>query len=247
MLKFFEFAVAGIGTVFALQPMATNAEVLVNQNILNNISNKNILISQERKRPEGSTVGVGRDPNCLAITKDKPDLTAITPIDDDAVSTTFSQSPTFYFYSPYKHGKYLFRLYKLDKKDPSLYSQELTVTSNGGIFAISLPVLEAIQPESYYFWELRYLCSKDGDNLSVFGNLYRDRITDAQRRAFAEAKTPIERIDFYRQNKIWLELVDELVKTLPESRTIWQQTLNAEQLQSISNQPIIPIDSFSKP
>jgi hypothetical protein len=203
--------------------------------------------SQNSLRPKNSFPPIGRDPSCVAIPLGSPDINALTPIDAQEVTTTISQNPTFYFYSPYSRGKYRFKLYTRDKKALLLHSQDITLQSSAGIFAVSLPTVNAIESQKYYRWELEYLCTKKGSNPVVFGNLYRDKLTSSQRRDFIKAKTPIERILFYQENGIWLEMIDEIAKSLPTSKDIWQKTLNAEMLQSISNKPIISVKSSIKP
>lgn len=208
------------------------------------------IISQSPEKPQpptGRTASTTDRGDCPAIPKGTPALTALTPLDAQGVTTTLSQSPTFRFYSPYSQSKYRFKLYTLDKKEPPLHSQDITLKSSAGIFAVSLPTVNAIKPQGYYFWELEYLCTEKGSNPVVFGKLYRDQLTSSQKRDFIKAKTPMERIRFYQENGIWLEMLDEIAKSLPTTRNLWQKTLDAEILQSISNKPMIPVNSSTKP
>jgi hypothetical protein len=205
------------------------------------------------KKPR-SVPATNRDPSCPAIPVGMPDITslipAITPSDksEDSFIVTLSQSPTFRFYSPYRQGIYRFRLLP-ENKDVSkaLYRQDIPIASTG-IFTVSLPVIKSLKTKENYFWELEYLCTKDpkATNPMVFGYLYRDQLTASQKQEFNRAKTSTQRIDFYRKNGIWVELLDEIVKSYPQSKTIWQQTLDAEELQSISKQPLLPFDEVTK-
>lgn len=196
-----------------------------------------------RKTPKGRVPATPRNPDCPAIADGMPTLTAITPLDAAGITRSLSQNPTFRFYSPYVQGKYRFRLLKTPKSLFPLYTQNITGHDKVGIFAISLPMLTAIKPQEYYFWELEYFCSDkpDADNPIVFGRLYRDRLTDAQNLELSKLTTPSDRIAFYQKYGIWSELLDEIAKRLPASQTLWQQTLDAEGLQSVSKQSVISI------
>jgi hypothetical protein len=200
--------------------------------------------AQQSKKPDtGRTIGLGSRGDCPAITALTPDLTALTP-DKNEDTVTLSQSPTFRFYSPYPNAKYRLRLFSANKKQ-MLYRQDITSSNSNklGIFAVTLKNVAALKPKQRYFWELEYFCSNkpQAANPIVFGWLYRDQLTDSQKQEFSKANTSTQRIDFYRKNGIWIELLDEIAKSLPKSQTIWQQTLDAEGLQSISKKPLLPI------
>jgi hypothetical protein len=81
----------------------------------------------------------------------------------------------------------------------------------------------------------------------VFGRLYRDRLTTAQQLEFTEITTASDRIAFYQKYGIWSELLDEIAKRLPASQVLWQQTLDAEGLQSVSKQPFLFIQLSPNP
>ncbi len=187
----------------------------------------------------GSTAGLGSRGDCPALAAGVTDLTALTP-DKNEDMVTLSQSPTFRFYSPYVRAKYRFRLFAANKRDV-LYRQDLKGSSKTGIFAVSLKNVTALKAKERYFWELEYFCSDEPDtsNPIVFGYLYRDELTAAQKQEFRRANTSAQRINFYRKNGIWIELLDEIAKSLPQSQIIWQQTLDAEGLQSISEKPLL--------
>ncbi len=207
-------------------------------------ANSSVKIS---KKPR-SVPATGRDPSCPAIPVGTPDITSLIPAimpsdkSEDSFIVTLSQSPTFRFYSPYRQGIYRFRLLP-ENKDVSkaMYQKDIPVASTG-IFTVSLPVIKALKTKENYFWELEYICTKDpkASNPIVFGYLYRDQLTTSQKQEFSRTKTSTQRIDFYRKNGIWVELLDEITKAYPQSKTIWQQTLDAEGLQSISKQPLLP-------
>lgn len=193
-----------------------------------------------------------RDPSCPVTNIQFPYIQSLTPKapkGEKSVTVTLSQSPTFYFYSSHLKGKYRFRLLKSQKSRTPLYSRDITGYNQVGIFFVSLPVLTAIKPEEYYFWELEYLCSDqpNADNPIVFGRLYRDRLTAAQELEFSKITTTRDRITFYQKYGIWSELLDEIAKLLPASQVLWQQTLDAEGLQSVSKQPFLSIQSSPNP
>jgi|JFJP01.1.fsa_nt_gi hypothetical protein len=189
-----------------------------------------------------------RDPSCPVTNIQFPYIQSLTPKaskGEKSVTVNLSQSPTFYFYSSHLKGKYRFRLLKSQKSRVPLYSQDIAGFDKVGIFAVSLPVLTAIKPQEYYFWELEYLCS-DKPNVSnpmVFGRLYRDRLTTAQKLEFSKLETSSDRLAFYQKYGIWSERLDEIAKLLPTSQLLWQQTLDAEGLQAISKQSVL----FSQP
>jgi len=193
-----------------------------------------------------------RDPSCPVTNIPFPYIQSLTPKaskGEKSVTVTLSQSPTFYFYSSHLKGKYRFRLLKSQKSRTPLYSQDIMGFDKVGIFAVSLPVLPAVKPQEYYFWELEYLCS-DKPNVStpmVFGRLYRDRLTTAQKLQFSKLETSSDRLAFYQKYGIWSELLDEIAKLLPTSQLFWQQTLDAEGLQSISKQSVLFIQPSPKP
>ncbi len=189
----------------------------------------------------GRTIGLGSRGDCPALLAGVPDLTALTP-DKNEDTVTLSQSPTFRFYSPYPNAKYRFRLFTTNKRDV-LYRKDITGSDKIGIFAVSLKNVAALKTKERYFWELEYFCTNEpqASNPVVFGYLYRDQLTASQKQEFSKASTSTQRIDFYRKNGIWLELLDEIAKSLPQSQTVWQQTLDAEGLQSISKKDILPI------
>jgi hypothetical protein len=190
----------------------------------------------------GPTIGLGSRGDCPALSAGVPDLTALTP-DKNEDTVTLSQSPTFRFYSPYPNAKYRLRLFAMNKRD-LLYRQDLTGSNKIGIFAVSLKNVAALETKERYFWELEYFCSNkpQAANPIVSGYLYRDELTASQKQEFSSANTSAQRIDFYRRNGIWIELLDEIAKSLPQSQTVWQQTLDAEGLQSISKQPLLPTE-----
>jgi hypothetical protein len=200
-------------------------------------------------RPIGSVPSTPRNPDCPVIPGGMPTLTALTPLDDQGVTVSLSQNPAFRFYSPYINGKYRFRLLKSQKSQTALYTQNITGYDKVGIFTVSLPVLPALQPEEYYFWELEYLCSDkpNATNPTVFGRLYRDRLTVAQQLEFNQITNASDRIAFYQKYGIWSELLDEIAKLLPASQVLWQQTLDAEGLQSVSKQPFLFIQPSPNP
>jgi hypothetical protein len=189
----------------------------------------------------GRTADLGSRGDCPTLLAGVTDLTALTP-DKNEDTVTLSQSPTFRFYSPYPNAKYRLRLFTANKKDV-LYRQDITGSGKIGIFAVSLKNVAALKTKERYFWELEYFCTNEpqASNPVVFGWLYRDKLTASQKQEFSKANTSIQRINFYRKNGIWLELLDEIAKSLPQSQTIWQQTLDAEGLQSISKKPLLPI------
>lgn len=178
--------------------------------------------------------------DCPALVAGATDLTALTP-DKNEDTVTLSQSPTFRFYSPYPSAKYRLRLFAENKRDV-LYRQDIKSTDKIGVFTVSLKNITALKTNERYFWELEYFCSDEpnANNPMVFGYLYRDQLTASQKQEFSRAKTSTQRIDFYRKNGIWVELLDEIAKSYPQSKTIWQQTLDAEELQSISKKPLLP-------
>ncbi len=185
--------------------------------------------------------------DCPALLAGVTGLTALTP-DKNEDTVTLSQSPTFHFYSPYPSAKYRLRLFAANKRDV-LYRQDIQGPDKTGIFTVSLKNITALKPNERYFWELEYFCSDkpNASNPIVFGYLYRDQLTASQKQEFSRAKTYTQRIDFYRKNGIWVELLDEIAKSYPQSKTIWQQTLDAEGLQSISNQELLPTKRDIKP
>ena len=191
--------------------------------------------------PTGRTANLGSRGDCPALIAGVPDLTALTPNKNED-TVTLSQSPTFRFYSPYLSAKYRLRLFTANKRDV-LYRQDIKGSNKTGIFAISLKKVTALKTKERYFWELEYFCSDkpNASNPIIFGWLYRDQLTISQQQELSRAKTSANRIDFYRKNGIWIELLDEIAKSLPQSRIIWQQTLDAEGLQSVSKKPLLPI------
>lgn len=200
-------------------------------------------------RPTGSTADPSSRGDCPALLSNAINLTALTPLDKDGVTRTLSQNPTFRFYSPYIEGKYRFRLLKSQKSRNALYTQNITGYDKAGIFAVSLPILPVIKPEEYYFWELEYLCSDKPNttNPIVFGRLYRDRLTADQQLEFNQIANSDDRIAFYQKYGIWSELVDEIAKLLPVSQVLWQQTLDAEGLQSISKESVLFVQPSPNP
>ena len=194
-----------------------------------------------RRTPKGRTPATPRNPDCPLIPDGMPTLTALTPLDAQGVTVSLSQNPTFRFYSPYTKQKYRFRILKSPKSQVPLHTQIITAQNKAGVFAISLPVINAIKPQEYYFWELEYICpdKANADNPIVFGLLYRDRLTNAQKLEFDKIKNSSDRIAFYRKYDIWLELLDEIAKSLPQSQILWQQVLEAEGLQSVSKKTLL--------
>lgn len=241
--KFAKIVIGSIGGISV--SLLTSSLVSIPRSINIDSANSSIKIS---KKPRGGVPATRRDPSCPAIPVGMPDITplipAIMPSDksEDSFIVTLSQSPTFRFYSPYQQGIYRFRLLPKNKDvSKALYQQDISIASTG-IFTVSLPVIKSLKTKENYFWELEYLCTKDvkASNPIVFGYLYRDQLTASQQQEFSRAKTSAQRIDFYRKNGIWVELLDEIVKSLPQSQIIWQQTLDAEELQSISKKPLLP-------
>lgn len=181
--------------------------------------------------------------DCPAMVADAPSLTVLTPLNKKSVTATLSQSPTFHFYSPYTKGTYHFKLVAVESENPDntdnvVYEQDIPASKSVGIFALHLPNLPKLQAKKYYRWKLAYPCSKTFDGslppIEIYGLLYRRELTALQKQEFARAKNSTQRIAFYRRYKIWLELLDELAQSLPQSHQLWQQTLDAEGLQSIS-------------
>lgn len=243
-IKFAKIVLGGIGGISV--SLLTSSLMSIPRPTNIDSANSSVKIS---KRPtKGNVPATGRDPSCPAISVGMPDITPLTPAltpsdkSEDSVIVTLSQSPTFRFYSPYSKGIYRFRLLP-ENKDVSktLYRQDIPIASTG-IFTVSLPVIKSLKTEENYLWELEYLCTKDPkvSNPIVFGYLYRDQLTTSQKQEFSRANTSAQRIDFYRKNDLWVELLDEIAKSYPQSQTIWQQTLDAEELQSISKQPLLP-------
>ena len=196
----------------------------------------------------GRTAGLGgARGDCPALSAGVSDLTALTP-DKNEDTVTLSQSPTFRFYSPYFSAKYRLRLFTANKRDV-LYRQDIKSSNKTGVFGVSLKNVTALKTKERYFWELEYFCSDkpNASNPIIFGWLYRDQLTISQQQELSRAKTSANRIDFYRKNGIWVELLDEIAKSLPQSQIIWQQTLDAEGLQSISRKPILPTKQSTKP
>jgi Domain of Unknown Function (DUF928) len=244
-IKFAKIVIGGISGVSV--SLLTSSLVSIPRST--NIDSDNSSVKISKRPTKGNVPATRRDPSCPAIPVGMPDITPLTPAltpsdkSEDSVIVTLSQSPTFRFYSPYSKGMYRFRLLP-ENKDVSkaLYRQDIPIASTG-IFTVSLPVIKSLKAKENYFWELEYLCTKDpkATNPMVFGYLYRDQLTASQKQQFSRANTSAQRIDFYRKNDLWVELLDEIAKSYPQSKTIWQQTLDAEELQSISKEPLLLI------
>ena len=196
--------------------------------------------STNRKPQTGRTVGLGSRGDCPVLPAGVPQLTALTT--KNGQTATLSQSPIFRFYTPYAKGKYQFRLRDSHKSNTLIYRQDIVRTDKAGIFTVYLPVIAAMKPRTNYLWELEYFCSNklNSDSLIVFDWVYQDQLTPSQMAELRQAKNSSDRIAFYRKYGIWLELLDEIAKLLPESQVLWQQTLDAEGLQSISKKPLLP-------
>lgn len=244
------------GTQVAIMMVLATLISLMDSSVSGKTNKPNNLIAQilpkpatSRRIPKGRTPSTPRDPDCPLTPDGMPTLTALTPFDDQGVTVSLSQNPTFRFYSPYTSQKYRFKILKSPKSKVPLHTQIVLARSETGVFAVSLPVITAIKPQEYYFWELEYICSNkaNANNPIVFGWLYRDRLTNAQALEFHKIEKSDDRIAFYRKYGIWLELLDEIAKLLPTSQTLWQQTLDTEGLQSISKQPILSIQSSPTP
>jgi hypothetical protein len=176
-----------------------------------------------------------------------PQLTALTT--KNGQTATLSQSPTFRFYTPYAKGRYQFRLRDSRKSNTLIYRQDIVRTDKAGIFTVYLPVIGAMKPRTNYLWELEYFCSNkpNSDNQIVYDWVYQEQLTVTQTLELRNTKTTSDRIAFYRKYGIWLELLDEIAKSLPKSQELWQQVLTNEGLQSIVSQPVLNLHSSTKP
>ncbi|ELS34164.1 MULTISPECIES: DUF928 domain-containing protein [Pseudanabaena] len=212
-----------------------------------------IIIAQQSTNSTTSTTSTGKTHptgdrgDCPILVAGVPQLTALTA--KNGQTATLSQSPVFRFYTPYAKGNYQFRLSKSRKSNTLIYSQNIARTDQAGIFTVSLPVIDEIKPRVNYFWELEYFCSNkpNPDSRIVNGWVYQDRLTPEQMLELNNATTTSDRIIFYQKYGIWLELLDEIAKSLPQNQSLWQQVLTNEGLGSIINQPIFKPQSLVKP
>lgn len=238
-------AVLGEIEAKGLEPKAI-AQTIITQTLPRNAN-------PQQKQPRGQRPWIDRDPECPKIPKNQPVLTALTPLldqyDQDGIgdTLTLSQNPSFYFYSPYTTGKYRFRLLASAKAETAIHSQIINTSDRSGILTVALPTLP-IQQDQRYFWELEYVCSAkpNASRQTLYGYLYRLKLPPAQRLELSRAKTASDRLAFYQKYGIWSELLTEIAKAMPTSKSLWQKVLDSQGLEAISQQPLLPL-SLSKP
>ncbi len=161
---------------------------------------------------------------------------------------TLHSHPRFWFYLPVFTAKITTLEFTLRNAANQTATYRIPFAANPtGLFRISLPKEAefALQDGENYTWQLKLVCREENKvtrSYRVTGGIQKLATTPELELQLTQL-SPLERYEFYRDNNLWYDAVDELAQLYLENtdnpviKKEWQNLLRLLQLQDLSFQP----------
>lgn len=197
----------------------------------------------DRGAPVTTTGGGTRSPgSCIAVGEQQQlSVNALAPNFSNTV-TTASRRPNLYFYIPPNTAQWG-EIQITDEGENVVAQTQFTLPKTPGIIKVATQPTQPLVAEKYYQWSLTLVCNtkaRDQD-FSVSGTL---EIKAPQGKPPANA-TFLEQAEFYAQQGIWLDTLDNLIQLQsPSSQGVspsseWEELLQSAGLQDLSEKPLL--------
>lgn len=186
-------------------------------------------------KPPSSSRSGGVRGGCFVAEKGR-NLQALVLVNDESnLALTTQENPTLLFYLPFGQPAYgspdaqnsvattaEFEL--LDEEENSVLKNQIIVLSipqKPGIFSLKIPSSEVrLEPNKKYFWVFRVICDREDPsaNPNVSGT--------------------IKRVDSGSSNNIWLDYLDQIVRSRANNLEIWKKILVQFGIEDLAQSPI---------
>lgn len=193
--------------------------------------------------------GTGSRGDCL-YAQNSPPLTSL--VGNHNLKFTTQEHPTFWVYIPYTSQETEEAEFSLQDGDIEVFRSRFKLDATPGIVGISLPAeVPSLVVGKEYRWYLDINCSVSASEsstpASLTGLVERLSISPQLQQKLNSAKTPLEKINIYAQNGVWLEVLTKLAKLRlqepqnPQLRNAWIELLSADNvgLAKIAEEPIV--------
>jgi Domain of Unknown Function (DUF928) len=196
-------------------------------------------VGRPRRRQGGGSRG-----SCLIA--NQPPLTALVPV--SSTGYTLAQSPSFWFYQPYRLGEGQGLEFVLkDSQDNLVHSQTIGGRDTAsGIIKLSLPKSVILDTEQSYEWYVLVRCDATNSERFVFVNGAVRRLERPELQQQMAAIAPNARTDLYLAEDIWYDAVDAAATQFQnepqndEFRKQWTQVLEKVGLANLATEPMTP-------
>jgi Domain of Unknown Function (DUF928) len=196
-------------------------------------------VGRPRRRQGGGSRG-----SCLIA--NQPPLTALVP--SSSTGYTLAESPSFWFYQPYRLGKGQgLEFVVKDSQDNLVHSQAIADRDiAAGIFKLSLPESVILKTDQSYEWYVLVRCDAANAERFVFVNGAVRRLERPQLQTQIGAVSPATRADLYRSENLWYDAINAAATQLqnaPEDANLrqqWTQILTEVGLADLATEPFTP-------
>jgi hypothetical protein len=194
-------------------------------------------VGRPRRRQGGGSRGA-----CLVA--DKPPLTALVP--DSSTGYTLAQSPSFWFYLPYRLGEgHTLEFVLKDSQDNLVHSKTIAGSDTAsGIVNLRLPNSVTLETNQSYEWYLLVQCDATNPERFVFVNGAIQRLEQPELQQQLANLDPASHADLYMTEEIWYDAVDTIaaqIQTAPQNdatRESWAKLLQTIGLPNLATEPI---------
>ena len=185
--------------------------------------------------PSSTFSGAIRGNNCNHDSV--PPLLPVVP--NEITTFTASARPTLYIYIPPIDAT-IAQIGIIDVRAQQLVGEpeEITISASPGILPVSLPKGVSLEPGRLYNWVFSVYCNPQNRERqeTVEGNLLR-----VEENTIGEnlPDTPLERAQWYLENRLWYETVAELAALRSRHPSEWQELLKSVGLTDIHAKPLL--------
>ena len=196
--------------------------------------------TNERGAPRTTTGGGTRGNSCIDLSggdRTIP-LTPLMPTRTN-VGITATTTPVLYWYIPQntaKSGEFSLE----DEVGNEVYRVNFKLPPTPGIVKLKVPSDAALKTNRNYQWKFSLVCNPQNPkrNQWVSGVLQPQAIDLSLKQQLAN-KEPLERAEFYAQQRIWHETLDIMAQLSTENPAEWTEFLKSIDLESIAKKPIL--------
>lgn len=194
-------------------------------------------VGRPRRRRGGGSRG-----SCLIA--DKPPLTALVP--DSSTGFTLAQSPSFWFYLPYRlTEQHSIEFVLKDSQDNMVYTKMFAGNQTApGIVNLRLPESVILDTAQSYEWYLLVQCDANNQERFVFVNGAIRRVERPELQQQLATLPIAAHSNLYASENIWYDALDSVATQLRDApqngeiRTKWTQLLQSVSLSELAAEPI---------
>ncbi|WP_258003912.1 DUF928 domain-containing protein [Fischerella thermalis] len=224
--------------------------VIAQPNQPTNNNSQTTQIQFQDKEPDGSSRGRPIKRKGTGSRGDCPPVDVLTTalIPEKNVGLTVDESPSFWFFVPYKQtdipmGEFVLQ----DETNNDIYRTNFTLPNTPGFVSLSLPSTVALAVNKDYQWYFKLYCSKQQLSNPIFVRGWVQRIPLKPELAslLKSATTPRQRIAIYAEKGIWYSALSELAELRlaetnnPIFANDWANLLQYIGLADFASKPIV--------